>query len=248
MENESAMPETLVAAHLRLISKITSLELQFKEMDSRMNELEGMIKSKIRIPCPVEGCLKWFRSNGHRNRHIRNSVEKGERDPRWKEHEEARKKLKLDLTPTSKEDPVSDIDMAGDDGVPLGPGINTASLDELIALQDHLHLQEVRSNSEPQVADHSRTTQRFMQPLVFYPVPLYSGLEPMNHDEDSSWELQGQISQRQNLASSINTVTPTNIPDLPFDDLDFLDMFMLGPEENGGDPVHHAGAFDTAGQ
>ena len=61
----------------------------------------------IRVPCPAKGCTKTFRTKSHRNRHIRNTVQKERtREPLWQEHEYVREELKLAL----KEGTVSEHD------------------------------------------------------------------------------------------------------------------------------------------
>ncbi|KAI0455564.1 hypothetical protein F5B21DRAFT_184762 [Xylaria acuta] len=240
-------------------SQLKDANSQLMDANSRINSLQSTIQSTIQIPCPAKDCLKRFRNNSHRNRHIRTCVEKGpQREPRWKEHEDARKILNLDLNPASKEDPVSDNDTPWEDDMQLDPQNHTAAHSELATLQDNPPLLEVRSISEARLPDHSQATRPLTHLPVTYQVPLFSGLEPM-HDTDNDdflrwallWnslhpipEMQSQI---QNQVPGSDAITPP-MPDFNFDTQDLWDELMLELDDNGGDPAHQAGIFDSAGR
>ncbi|RWA11766.1 hypothetical protein EKO27_g3337 [Xylaria grammica] len=111
MDNTLMQPMNIAELLRLVINKLTHIESELEKAKSRIDIQQKEINSRIRIPCPAEGCLKSFHTNGHRNRHIRSSVKKGpEREPRWKEHEDARGKLKLAL----KEDTDNESDREDD--------------------------------------------------------------------------------------------------------------------------------------
>ncbi|KAI0420426.1 hypothetical protein F5X98DRAFT_383060 [Xylaria grammica] len=165
MDNGPMHPVSLPELLLSILNKLKQMETDIVNANKRIDVQQQEINSRIRIPCPAKGCLKYFQSNGHRNRHIRNSIKKGpEREPRWKEHEDARGDLKLAL----KEDTDNDSDQDNELREPqTEPAVTTLpNIPALTGFEGYPPSMEVRTTAVPENTAFFHTS---MGPMILNP-------------------------------------------------------------------------------
>ncbi|KAI0864729.1 hypothetical protein F4860DRAFT_463272 [Xylaria cubensis] len=168
----------------------SNLNNMFSELNSRLDELESKVATKICIPCPVDRCLKSFRTNGHRNRHIRNSAKKSHKDTLRKEHEKAAKDMNL----------IPDEDLSSDNDTDMGDNVHIEpQLTALLGNPDNSPL-EIRAGFEPPLAEYSHDSHfplRFWQPMPFYQNPNINDSVPTNYSNGGVDQVENQLGHQE---------------------------------------------------
>ncbi|KAI1735119.1 hypothetical protein F4680DRAFT_453211 [Xylaria scruposa] len=200
MDSRATQPPNVIQFMIELAKMHSDLQSDVKKMfslfSSRLDELDSMITTKIRIPCPVDRCSKVFGSNGHRNRHIRANVKKGpQKDTLFKQHEQAAKRLDL----ISDEDLSSDNDTDMRDDVHAEPQIRSPALSTLAALlgnPDDSPL-EIRASPEPPLTEYHHVPTRFWQPMPVYQDPDINDFVPTSYPNGGVDQFEHQDFQHE---------------------------------------------------
>ncbi|KAI5927563.1 hypothetical protein F4810DRAFT_721155 [Camillea tinctor] len=115
---------------------LLGLAKQMKDIARRLELVENIIHTRIVISCPAEGCSATFTSNGHRNRHVKDWVQKkDEHEPLWREHK------RVVENPRLRDDQGSDSDDPQGDRLPVLRSASTTPPSKDVASRDlgHTH-------------------------------------------------------------------------------------------------------------